>query len=66
MTHPAIVDPGEGVFEAAMKMVQPESRRLVVVDGERKPIGIVTPTDILTGMVNLESGFRVRPTERRE
>lgn len=58
--------PTDGLYEAALDMVCRDIHRLVVVDGEGRPIGMVTPVDVLRAVVALESGFHVRKTEPKE
>lgn len=60
-TRPAItIAPEDGVYEAAERMVRLGVHRLVVVDDAGKVRGVLTPTDVLRGIVNLEGGFHVR------
>ena len=62
MSRPALsVLGGAGVYECAQMMLARGVHRLVVVDCEGRPLGVITPTDIMRGMVNLQEGFRVRP-----
>jgi CBS domain-containing protein len=58
--NPVTVQPGEGIYEAARAMVQHRIHRVIVVDESNRAVGVLTPTDILVGMVNLEGGFRLR------
>ncbi len=58
---PVTIEAGAGLYEAAKAMVQSDVHRLVVVDEDDKPVGIVAPMDILRAIVNLEGGFHVRP-----
>lgn len=69
VSRPALTVPaGAGVYECARAMIGHDVHRLVVVDPEGQPIGILTQSDILRSMVNLEEGFRCRPVpvEREE
>ena len=60
MSRPALtISAGAGVHECARAMLSSNVHRLVVVDGEGCPVGVLTNTDILRGMVNLE-GLRLR------
>lgn len=61
MSRPALtISAGAGVQECARAMLSSNVHRLVVVDSEGRPVGVLTQTDILRGMVNLE-GLRFRP-----
>lgn len=67
MSKPAITVPARaGVYECARKMIAHDVHRVLVVDHLDAPLGILTQSDILRSMVNLEEGFRCRPepTER--
>ena len=57
---PLTVRPDDGVFEAAERMVRTGVHRLPVVDAAGCLRGVLTPMDVLRGIVNLEDGFRVR------
>lgn len=60
-TKPALtVRPEDGVYEAAERMVRAGVHRLPVVDHAGTLLGVLTPMDVLRGIVNLEEGFRVR------
>lgn len=65
---PAVItiDAAATVYEAAARMVHASVHRLVVLDEAKRPIGIVTPTDVLRAAVNLQEGFRLRPTPAGE
>jgi CBS domain-containing protein len=61
MTHPAVtVDGSATLLEAARVMVRRDIHRLIVVEEDGRPAGVLTPLDILTAIVNLEEGFRIR------
>lgn len=57
---PFTICPEDGVYEAAERMVRTRVHRLPVVDAAGTLRGVLTPMDILRGIVNLEDGFRVR------
>ena len=59
---PITVTAGVGIYEAARAMVEHRIHRVIVVDESERPIGVLTPADILVGIVNLEGGFRFRET----
>jgi CBS domain-containing protein len=46
-------DPGTSLPELARRMLDAHIHRLVVVDGQRRPVGIVTSTDILAAVAYL-------------
>jgi CBS-domain-containing membrane protein len=46
-------DPGTALPELARRMLDSHIHRLVVVDGQRRPVGIVTSTDILAAVAYL-------------
>ena len=57
MTSPPItVEPGATIYEAARAMVHQGVHRLVIVDVEGHPVGVLTPMDILAGLVNMPGG----------
>jgi CBS domain-containing protein len=60
------VHPEDGVYEAAERMVRSGVHRLPVIDDSGALLGVLTPMDVLRGIVNLEEGFRVRkmPVEK--
>ena len=61
-TRPAIsVSPDDGVYEAVAIMVHNGVHRLAVVGSDGTLIGVVSPTDVLRGIVNLEGAFRATP-----
>jgi CBS domain-containing protein len=58
--HPHTAFPEDGVYEAAERMVRTGVHRLPVVDHDGALLGVLTPMDVLRGIVNLGEGFRVR------
>lgn len=61
-TRPAVAaSPGEGAYEAIRRMVRSGVHRLAVVDGEGRLVGVLSPMDVLRGIVNLEGAFRAVP-----
>jgi CBS domain-containing protein len=42
--------PGATIGELAQMMTKAHVRRIIIVDGENKPIGIVSATDILAAL----------------
>ena len=66
-TKPALtVYPEDGVYEATERMVRAGVHRLPVVDHSGLLLGVLTPMDVLRGIVNLEEGFRVRKAPASE
>ena len=55
------IAPCDGVYEIADEMLRHDVHRLLVVDAERRPQGILTPMDVLRAMVNLGESFSARP-----
>jgi predicted transcriptional regulator len=49
-TEPVLVDARESIFELARKMVNSVVQRVIVVDGEQRPTGIVTVTDLVAAL----------------
>lgn len=61
-SRPAItVSPGEGAYEAIRRMVRAGVHRVVVTDADDKLLGVLSPMDVLRGIVNLEGSFRAVP-----
>jgi CBS-domain-containing membrane protein len=60
---PVVVPPSTPFAEMARKMVDAHIHRLVVVDREGKPIGIVTTTDMLAAVARLAAA---RPDKKSE
>jgi CBS domain-containing protein len=50
---PVMVDPDTPVTELARKMIDAHIHRIIVVDEQRRPIGIVSGTDILAHVARL-------------
>lgn len=65
-SSPLTVDPGATVYEAAQRMVRHSVHRLIIVEEGMKPVGILSPLDLLRAAVNLGEGFRMRPNEAEE
>jgi CBS domain-containing protein len=56
MTHdPVTVEPGASVAHLARMMLDAHIHRVVVVDEEKRPIGIVSSTDILAAVAHVEA-----------
>ena len=49
-TDPVLVAPETPLGELAQKMVDAHIHRLIVVDGDRRPVGIVSSTDLLAAL----------------
>jgi CBS domain-containing protein len=49
---PVTVSPHESIGELAQKMVNAHIHRLIVVNEENKPLGVVSATDILAALAN--------------
>jgi len=47
---PVTVSPGTSIADLALEMVEAHIHRLIVVDPRRRPIGVVSSTDILTAV----------------
>ena len=58
---PVSVSPGEGIYEAVRRMVRTGVHRLAVIDDEGALVGVLSPMDVLRGIVNLEGAFRAVP-----
>jgi CBS domain-containing protein len=57
MTHdPVTVAAETPIQEVARKMIDAQIHRVIVVDHERKPIGIVTSTDLLAALAYSDEG----------
>lgn len=54
MSSPAAtIEPGANLHEAARRLLSAGIQRLVVVDEEERPIGVLTASDLLRAMVNI-------------
>jgi CBS domain-containing membrane protein len=51
---PVTVPSGASIIELAQKMTDAHIHRIIVVDGQRRPIGIVSSTDILAAVAYSE------------
>jgi CBS-domain-containing membrane protein len=49
---PVVVSPGTSIAELARSMIDAHIHRIIVVDGKRRPIGVVSSTDILAAVAN--------------
>src|SRR5262249_18504818 len=52
---PVTVPPSMGICRLARQMVDAHIHRVIVVDRESRPIGIVTSTDLLAALAQAES-----------
>lgn len=52
---PVTIEADASILEAVQKMQKNDVGRIIVVDAQRKPIGIVTRTDILKRISHLET-----------
>jgi CBS domain-containing protein len=60
---PVTVSPHESIGELAQKMVDAHIHRLIVVNEDNKPLGVVATTDILAALANAAN--RKRQLERK-
>lgn len=51
-TDPVVVAPSDSIAKLARKMLDAHIHRVVVVDPERRPVGIVSTTDILAAVAD--------------
>ena len=51
---PIMVGPSATIGDLARKMIGVHIHRVVVVDGSRKPIGIVSSTDVLAALAKAD------------
>ncbi len=57
-TDPVTVSPHESIGGLAQKMIDAHIHRLIVVNEENKPLGIVSTTDILAALANAANSKR--------
>jgi CBS domain-containing membrane protein len=57
-TDPVTVGPATPIRDLARMMVDGHIHRLVVVDGQRRPVGVVTSTDLLAALMNRADSAR--------
>jgi CBS domain-containing membrane protein len=53
---PVLAGPATGIADLAARMVDAHIHRIVIVDGQSRPIGIVSSTDILAAVAQQRSG----------
>jgi CBS domain-containing protein len=51
---PLLVMPETSLAEIAEVLLEPHRRSVVVVDGERRPVGVVSSKDVLAALASIE------------
>jgi predicted transcriptional regulator len=61
---PAFVQANTAIGELARMMIDAHIHRLIVIDPERRPVGIVSSTDVLAAVARADEVRRATPAQR--